>query len=69
MIVACSDKDVVRQVRAVFAQNGVRPDLIREQGPHLSDTNIYLTINIKVPDEILAQIRAKVSQIEGATIQ
>jgi hypothetical protein len=69
MIVACSDKDVVRQVRAVFAQNGVRPDRIHEHGPHLSDTTIHLMINDKLGDAQAAQIRAAVSRIAGASIQ
>ena len=58
------------RVTGIFLRHGLR---LRQGyatfGPSSEDPNIYLSINISLPAEKLAQIQAEVSKIAGATIQ
>jgi hypothetical protein len=70
MTVVCPTRDAETRVTSIFLRHGLR---LRQGyvsfGPSPEDPNVYLSINISLPAEKLAQIQAEVSEIAGATIQ
>jgi len=66
----CSTKDAENRVTSIFFRHGLRSGQgYFAVGPFQGDPNVYLTINISLAPEKIAQIQAEVRRVSGAAIQ